>query len=253
MSEIFSIITINYNNLAGLRRTVNSVIGQTALNNVQYIVVDGASSDGSVEFLNEHKNKINKLISEKDHGIYDAMNKGLAMATGDYVWFVNSGDAIYSASTVEDLLPLVEKSPDVIFGDTMFIQPDGKELGLISRLKPQRLPAGLDGDSFRYGMSVCHQSFIVKRKLSPQYNLKYKQAADIDWIIRILKNQPLTEKYQGILSCFEIGGSSYQNEKKAWKERYKVLAEHYGSIPNIAAHLWIAIRRVLFNRGIWKP
>jgi glycosyltransferase involved in cell wall biosynthesis len=253
MPEKFSVITINYNNLKGLERTFNSVVSQTAREAVEFIVVDGNSSDGSAEFLKQNTSQINQLIIEKDNGLYDAMNKGLSAASGEYVWFVNSGDAIYNSNVVESLLPLLALNIDVIFGDTMFIEPNGAEIGPISKLKPQPLPDSLGPSSFRYGMSVCHQSFIVKRKLSPLYDLNFKQAADIDWIINILENKPKTEKYSGIISAFETGGSSYQNEKKAWKERYHVLRKHYGVIPNYLAHFWIALRRVLFNNGIWKP
>jgi hypothetical protein len=125
-------------------------------------------------------------------------------------------------------------------------------LGLISKLKPQPLPKKLGPGSFRFGMCVCHQSFLVHKELAPLYNLKYKQAADIDWIIQILENKPETIRYNGIISCFETGGSSYQNERKALKERFAVLQNHYGKIPNFLAHLWIALRRGLFKMGVWN-
>lgn len=253
MPDIFSVITINYNNLEGLKRTLESVWSQTAIDKIQFIVIDGYSTDGSVEYLNLHRKRIDILVTEKDKGIYDAMNKGLAAASGEYVWFVNSGDAIYDPHVTESLLPLVEKDPDVIFGDTMFIEQDGSEIGLISKLKPQPLPEKLGPGSFRYGMCVCHQSFIVKRKRAPIYDLQYRQAADIDWIIKVLNAEPVSVKYDGIISSFETGGSSYQNEKKAWKERFTVLKRNYGAVPNLLAHLWIVIRRILFKMGVWRP
>jgi hypothetical protein len=135
----------------------------------------------------------------------------------------------------------------------MFIDSAGKELGLISKLKPQPLPVKLDKNSFRFGMNVCHQSFIARRQICPDYDLQYRQAADIDWILKILRNQPSNVKADMVIASFETGGSSAQNEKKAWKERYRVLEKYYGRIPNILAHCWIVIRRILFNAGVWRP
>lgn len=247
MSRTFSVITINYNNLKGLKRTLKSVWGQTARDHIECIVVDGGSTDGAVEFLQENAASIDTLIIEPDKGIYDAMNKGLQAATGEFVWFVNSGDEIRDAEVAAHLLSLADQEVDVIFGDTMFVDPDGHDIGLISRLKPQPLPDSLHPGSFRFGMNVCHQSFIARRTICPPYDLQYRQAADIDWIIRILKKAPATVKSPRVIACFEIGGSSSQNEKKAWKERFTVLASHYGYIPNLFNHLWIFIRRILFN------
>lgn len=253
MLEPISVITINYNNLNGLKRTLDSVFCQTQRQKLQFIVVDGGSTDGSAEYLKENASKIDLLIIEKDKGIYDAMNKGLQKAHGCYVWFVNSGDIIYNSAVTENILPLILQDPDVIFGDTMFTDAEGNDIGLISKMKPQPLPQKLGPNSFRYGMCVCHQSFISKRSISPMYDLKYKLAADIHWIIEILKNRPTTARFQGVISGFETGGSSYQNEKKALKERYEVLQNAYGTIPNFLAHIWIAIRRILFKAKIWRP
>lgn len=253
MHKPVSVITINYNNLKGLKRTLDSVWNQTARQSIELVVIDGGSKDGSAEYLKEHAGSIDVLVSEKDKGIYDAMNKGLHAANGKYVWFVNSGDAIYEKSVTEKLLPILAQNPDVVFGDTMFIDSNDNELGLISRLKPQPLPEKLGPESFRFGMNFCHQSFIARKEICPDYDLQYRQAADIDWILQILKKQPSSVKAAFTIAAFETGGSSTQNEKKALKERYKVLSKHYGALPNFAAHIWILIRRVLFNTGIWRP
>jgi glycosyltransferase involved in cell wall biosynthesis len=242
-----SVITINYNNLRGLRRTFASVQQQTARNEIQWIVVDGNSSDGSVAFLREHAAEIEVLCIEKDAGIYDAMNKGLALAEAPYVWFMNSGDIIYQDDVAEKLCAMTASNPDVLFGDTMFIDERGMELGLISKLKPQRFPEKLDKWSFRFGMNLCHQSFIAKKSICPAYDLQYRQAADVDWIIRILEKNPVNVRYDGVIAGFETGGSSAQHEKKAWKERFNVLSKHYGFLPNCINHCWIVLRRLMFN------
>lgn len=253
MKKVFSVITINFNNLSGLKRTVQSVASQSARHAIEFIVVDGMSTDGGATWLQEHSALFDRLIIEKDKGIYDAMNKGLQAATGDYVWFVNSGDTIFDNQVAAELLKLTSGNPDVLFGDTMFIAPDGHPIGLISKLKPQPLPEKLGPDSFRFGMNVCHQSFIVKRSLAPEYDLQYRQAADIDWIIRILRNKPVSLKAPFVIAGFETGGSSSQNEKKALKERFHVLKSHFGAIPNLVNHLWIFVRRILFNLKLYRP
>lgn len=252
MSAILSVITINYNNLAGLKRTVDSVLQQTARAAIEFIVIDGGSTDGAADYLREIESQINVLVIEKDKGLYDAMNKGLQRATAPYVWFVNSGDIIYEKEVAAKVLALAEKNPDIVFGDTMITDNQGADLGLMSKLKPQAFPKTLHAGSFRFGMSVCHQSFIVKKECCGPYDLQYRQVADIDWVIDILKKNPSTLRYNGIIAGFEQGGTSAQNEKRAWKERYEVLKKHYGWFPNILAHAWIIVRRVLFKMKLWN-
>lgn len=247
MPKKLSVITINYNNYSGLIRTAESVINQTSRSDIEWIVVDGDSSDESKDWIKNNQSDIDVLISEPDKGIYDAMNKGIEIASGAYLWFMNSGDAIFNLNTAQLLLQDLKSEKDIYFSDTMFIDQKGKEIGLISQLKPQRLPKSLVPSSFRFGMNVCHQSFVVKKKDVPKYNLQYRLASDIDWVIAILKTSPSNLRCNYILSRFETGGSSYQNTNEAWKERYKVLREHYGSLSNLLAHGYILLRRVFFK------
>jgi glycosyltransferase involved in cell wall biosynthesis len=246
---LFSIVTIHFNDLEGLRRTADSIMGQTERKAFEWIVIDGGSTDGSVAYLEGLGDRIDVLVSEKDGGIYDAMNKGLERCKGVYVWFMNAGDTIHAADVVERLVgELPAELPDVIFGDTEFMDEAGRPVGLISKLKPQPFPSRLHGGSFRYGMNICHQSFLAKRSLSPKFDLQYRQAADVDWIIQILKRmRGQSFRSSLVISNFELGGSSAQHTQKAWKERYLVLQRHYGWLPNLFAHGWILFRRLLFN------
>ena len=241
-----SIITINFNNLAGLQKTVESV-GSHLPEGVEWIVVDGNSTDGSVEYISEAPFSL-KII-EKDKGIYDAMNKGLKAAQGEYVWFMNSGDRFHSGDSVSRMLDFLVRFPavDCFYGDTEFVDEKYQPMGLISKLKPQKFPLNLTKSSFRTGMSICHQSFVVRKSLCDEYNLKYRFAADVDWIIRILDKNPVTMPVDFVVADFAVGGSSYLHTKKAMKERFQILGEHYGYFANILAHIWIVIRRILFN------
>lgn len=239
-----------------MRRTVESILGQQHRQDWEWIVIDGGSTDGSVDYLTGLKDHISVLVSERDGGIYDAMNKGLRRATGEYVWFVNAGDALHDPLVIGQVVGEIRayegehggQKPDVVFGDTMFIDDAGTALGLISQLKPQPFPKRLHAGSFRFGMNVCHQSVLVRRSLAPEYDVSYRQAADVDWMIAVLKSmRGGSLRLSFVVSDFETGGSSYQHTQKAWKERYAVLSKHYGGLWNFFAHAWILFRRLLFN------
>ncbi len=246
-----SLITINYNNLRGLKATVESVVNSVGfpfLNEVEWIIVDGNSQDGSAEWLRENAVKFQQLIIEKDRGIYDAMNKGITRSTGDFLWFLNSGDRLADVKVLGTVIQEMRShEADVYFGDTLFVDTDGRDLGLISEKKPQPFPAELGPNSFRFGMNICHQSFIAKKELAPLYNTEYSLAADVDWIIQILKKKPISYRFSLVVSKFEVGGSSYEHTQKAWKERYAILSKHYGALSNFLAHIWIFCRRIIFN------
>jgi len=247
---VVSIITINYNNLEGLKATHQSVIAQDAQrNDYEWLIIDGGSTDDSKKFIESNNEHIDHWVSEADEGIYDAMNKGITTAKGDYLWFLNSGDRFHHEQSLQNVLSAIEQNPnaDVFFGDTDFVDEKYQSIGLISELKPQKFPEKITKSSFRFGMNICHQSIIVRTAISPNYNLEFKQASDIDWILNVLELNPITHKVSGVLSDFQIGGSSTENSRKAIKERYEIFKNHFGFLPNILAHVWIVIRRVLFN------
>ena len=161
----FSIITITYNAEQWLERTILSVLSQS-YTNVEYIVIDGASTDRTVELIKQYEAGISYWVSEPDQGLYDAMNKGLRKATGDYVWFLNAGDTLYTADTLQSVVASLKKSvslPDVLYGETQIVDAQGRSLGM-RRLKA---PRKLTWNRFRMVMLVCHQSFLVKRSLAP--------------------------------------------------------------------------------------
>src|ERR1700761_112956 len=132
-----SIITIVYNNASDIERTILSVINQT-YKNIEYIIIDGASTDGTLNIIGKYRDSISKLVSEPDKGIYDAMNKGLQQATGDYVLFMNSGDEIYAGDTVEKIFN-TEPDADIYYGETEMINADGKSLGRRRHKAPKQL------------------------------------------------------------------------------------------------------------------
>jgi glycosyltransferase involved in cell wall biosynthesis len=244
MHPKISIITVCYNAETLIERTMQSVFSQTC-SNIEYIIIDGKSTDNTIEivrnfqFNNSTIQQFNS-ISEPDTGIYDAMNKGLGAATGDYVWFINAGDEIYDPTTIEKLIPCFEKNADVIYGDTVRVDESGHILGL----REKRPPKKFTWKSFRMGMTVCHQSILISRNIVPNYDLQYKISADIDWVIRAMKQAKNVCNSHQILSRFLVGGYSQQRRKKALKERFAIMKKHYGLLKTLLFHAFIGFRYV---------
>lgn len=236
----FTIITITYNAARWLERTVLSVLSQS-YPHIEYIIIDGASTDGTVDIIKQYASGLAYWVSEPDRGLYDAMNKGLERASGDYVWFMNAGDTLYTADTVQRIVASLKKSvslPDVIYGETAIVDAEGKSLGM-RRLKA---PKQLTWKSFRMGMLVCHQSFIAKRELAPKYDTQYRLVADFDWCIQCLKRSRKTHNTHLVLSNFLEDGLSSTQRKASLKERYAVMCKYYGKPLTALLHGWFALR-----------
>ena len=241
---IFSIITVTYNAAGCLEQTIQSVISQS-YSGIEYIIIDGHSHDGTQEIIRRYESQIARWISEPDKGLYDAMNKGLSLATGDYVWFINAGDLIYSNDTVQKIVNQLDKEqlPDIIYGETLMSDAQGNTLGMRRLKTPERLT----WKSFKMGMLVCHQSFIVKREIAETYDMQYRFTADFDWCIRCMKKADLLFNTHLILSRFLEAGISSANRKESLKERYRIMCENYGKIPTQLRHIWFAVRFYMFK------
>jgi glycosyltransferase, group 2 family len=240
MQPRISIITICYNAASTITRTLRSVSAQT-YPNIQYLIIDGASKDNTLELVRELAPEA-EVYSERDKGIYDAMNKGLDRATGDYVWYVNAGDALASPTTVEDLVRATctgDSLPDVLYGDTRLIDAEDHDLGL-RRLRP---PLQLDWRSFRSGMLVCHQAFVAKRSISPHYDLRYRFSADVDWCIRVLKEAKTTAFYPEPIALYLNEGTTTANHRASLIERFHVMRHHYGLVTTVLQHLRFLVDR----------
>ncbi len=237
---VVSIITITYNASRWLERTILSILSQS-YSNIEYIIIDGGSTDGTVDIIKQYASGISYWVSEPDKGIYDAMNKGLQKATGDYVWFINAGDSLYTSDTVQRVVSLVQKKkvlPDIIYGETSIIDEDGNSQGR-RRLKA---PDKLSWKSFRMGMLVCHQSFITKCTIVPLYDLTYRYSSDFDWCIRCMKQAKSIYNTRMVLSNFLEGGVSTTQRKASLKERYDVMCKYYGIVSTSLLHVWFAMR-----------
>lgn len=237
---IFSIITITYNAEKFLERTIRSIVAQDC-QDFEYIVVDGASKDGTLEIIKQNQTIITNWISEPDKGLYDAMNKGLHLASGDFVWFMNAGDEIADYQVISELKKMIATETDVLYGDTFFVNDAGEKLGLRSQITPHQLPLNLRWQDMKYGMLVCHQAFIVRRNIAPFY-IENNLSADIDWEIVCLKRSRKTIFVDFVLAHYLVGGISNKQLKRSLLDRYAVLKKHFGFLGTIKSHAVILLR-----------
>lgn len=253
----FTIITCTYQAEKELERTLRSVLQQT-YKDVEHLIVDGASTDATLQLAQAYvtesqaQNNGHKVMvtSEPDKGLYDAMNKGLRHATGDYVLFLNAGDTFPSESTLTQVAACAERAsvlPGVLYGDTDIVDNEGRFVRH-RRLSP---PKKLSWKSFMQGMVVCHQAFYARTDLAKQvpYQLKYRYSADVDWCIRVMKmaqkqGLPLCN-VQTVVANYLDGGMTEKNHKASLKERFRVMKSHYGYLPTLFMHAWFAVRSVL--------
>ncbi len=227
-----------YNNARDIERTMLSVVNQTYAN-IEYIIIDGLSTDGTLDIIKKYSDKIAKLISEKDEGIYDAMNKGLALATGDYVLFMNSGDELYSSDTVADVFASAENA-DIYYGETEMIDANGKSLGQ----RRHKAPEQFTWRSFKYGMSISHQAIYIKRSVTELFNRKYELSADIDWILNAAKKAKTIVNTHQYVAKYLVGGMSKARHRQSLSERFDIMKHYYGLVPTLFNHVVIA-----FNLG----
>lgn len=233
---VLSVITIVYNNVQDIERSMLSVLNQS-YPHIQYLVIDGGSTDGTKAIIEKYQLQLSTYLSEPDQGIYDAMNKGLALATGDYVLFMNSGDEIYDQDTVAKVFRSAADA-DIYYGETEMFNANWQSLGQ----RRHQAPEAFHWKSFKYGMNISHQAIYVKRSLTEPYDLKYKYSADIDWIIKVAKKALKIINTRQYVAKYLVGGVSKQKHLESLKERFKIFSKYYGFVPNLYNHLVIAIR-----------
>ncbi len=232
-----SIITITFNAEKFLERTIKSVINQT-YDNIEYIIIDGKSSDNTIKIIKKYEKYITKWISEPDKGLYDAMNKGIDLATGDYIQFLNAGDELAYENVLQEVFQKCAGA-DLIYGYTLRVNEDKTTYKGWHKKTPT--PEELSEKSFLNGMVICHQAMIVKREIVPKYDLKWKLVADIDWSIRLLKKVKTKCLADFTIIYFLEGGLSKQRLKDSLKERWKVLQHHFGFFPTLFNHIKIVL------------
>ena len=265
-TPVFSIITVTYNAERTLPATLDSILSQK-YRNIEFILIDGDSKDHTFAMAQEQAPRLRghctagvKLLSEPDNGLYDVMNKGLRLATGDYPIFLNAGDRFHSPRTLHEAADQVmEESPrpDLLYGQTDIVDAQGKYL----RPRHYEAPDRLTGSSFLQGMLVCHQAFWPSRPLCEgkvgnlknkacghwiEYDTpKYRYSADYDWCIRLLSFSRYNHYTRSTLIDYLDEGLTTQNHRASLRERFRIMAAHYGLAAALCSHLRILLRRIL--------
>ncbi len=243
MQPLLSIITPTYNAQAVLLPTLRSVSEQTWRGRVEHLIIDGASADDTVSVA---KTTADVLISEADRGIYDAMNKGLRLATGHYVCFLNAGDTFYAADTLERALS-GGAGADFIYGKTLMRRPDDGTVRPWYKTPP---PAHeLSWRSFINGMVLCHQAMLVRHTCAADFRSDLRVSADLDWCINTLKKVQSIYELPDYMCYYLEGGFSAKNRFRSWTERWRVLQTHFGVFPTLYQHIHIAAAAL--QRGTW--
>lgn len=233
-APLFSIITVTYNAADTVGRTLDSVASQTC-RLYEHIIVDGLSTDGTMAAVASAPGAdLRRVLSERDTGLYDAMNKGLGMARGDYLIFLNAGDKFHSSETLQLLADKIMDNdyPGIVYGQTDLVDDAGRRIG------PRHLeaPRQLKYTDFANGMLVCHQAFVVLRRLASSYSLKYRFSADYDWCIRCLQHSRRNVYAGGVLIDYLAEGMTTANRRKSLIERFRIMSYYYGFWPTLIRH-----------------
>lgn len=253
----FSVVTCTFNAASVLQRTLDSVLHQD-YPGIEHLIIDGLSKDDTVKMAKDYKEKSDKagtghqvtVTSEKDNGLYDAMNKGISRATGTYIVFLNAGDVFPHKDTIDTIASSLadgETLPGVLYGDTDIVDAEGHFL----RHRRLRPPKNLTWKSFKHGMLVCHQAFYARTdiaKTTPYNNRDYRFSADVDWCIRIMKEcalRKLTLKnIDDVIVNYLDGGMTNKNHNASLKERFRIMARHYGLLQTILLHVYFVFRSI---------
>ena len=231
---LISIITITYNASKVLEPTMLSIASQT-FKDFEHVIVDGASTDDTLAIARRQGTPNLRILSEPDNGLYDAMNKGLEMARGRYVIFLNAGDTFHTPEVLGLYASAAsETDADIIYSETDIVDATRQRIG------PRHLsaPEILTFNSFSQGMLICHQAFMVRRSLAPTYNLSYRFSADYEWTLQcILRTTP-----KRCVNLHTVGidylsdGLTDNNHLKSLKERFDIMRRHYGLRTALLRH-----------------
>lgn len=234
MSPLFSIITVTYNAESTLPATLASVAEQKC-RMFEYIIMDGVSSDRTLKLAIDAGIPEARIMSSPDEGIYDAMNKAIDVAKGQYLIFLNAGDRFHSPDTLQMIADTVLDNdfPGVVYGQTDLVDADGKFVAH----RHLQAPENLTLESFSEGMTVCHQAFIVNCKLVQPYDLKYRYSADYEWCIRVLQRSRHNVYIPAVIIDYLYEGMTTRHRRESLIERFNIMSRYYGLLPTMWRHL----------------
>ncbi len=219
-----SIITVVYNNKATIANAIESVLSQN-YKDIEYIIIDGKSTDGTLDVINHYSSRISKIVSEKDNGIYDAMNKGLRLATGDVIGILNSDDFYANNSILSEVMSQFNKDHDldILYGDLVYVKPDD-----VNKLVRKWKSKPYNSNFFENGDVPPHPSLFVSSRVYKEagyFNLKYRLASDYEFMLRIFKKFNFKIKYLPIVFVnMRLGGATNKNLKNIIKGNAEILS-----------------------------
>lgn len=237
---MISIITITYNAERWLERTMQSVLAQSC-KDYEYIIVDGASKDGTVDIIKRLEPEFEGRLSwksEPDKGLYDAMNKGIARAKGDFLWFVNAGDEIYAPDTLAHIVAAAMDDTDIVYGKASIVNAEGIKVSEHHKVTP----SDLQRKHLLNGLVVCHQAILVRRSIADKYNTDYRICADYEWVVKAVTASRKNVYLDEYVCKFLTEGVSQKQRKRAWKERFHIMRAHYGLCATLWAHFLIVLK-----------
>lgn len=225
-----SVVTVVFNGSKVIEETILSVINQT-YKNVEYIIIDGQSTDGTQEIIKKYKGQISHYISEKDNGVYEAMNKALKIASGEFLIFMNAGDKFSASFTLEKFVKSISDLEAVYYGDTLYVDQSNKEVyargGKFNKLK-------------FYFTNICHQSIFYPKHVysTMAYNTKYTIYSDWEYNLKLRKKGVIFIFLPMIICTFELGGiSSNQKDIEFGKDFSRIIIRNLGWVTYLSGYL----------------
>lgn len=233
-SPLFSIITVTYNAEATVGVTLDSVRSQTCAL-YEHLIIDGASSDGTLALCRQGATDRQHILSEPDRGLYDAMNKGITRASGKYLIFLNAGDAFHAPDTLQKIANtiLAGNYPGVVYGQTDIVDASRRKVADRHLIAPEKLTL----NSFADGMVVCHQAFVALRRIAGHFDLRYRYSADYEWCIRVLQHSRHNVLIPESIVDYLAEGMTTRNRMASLKERFRIMCHYYGTLPTVWRHL----------------
>lgn len=245
MQPLITVITVTYNAAKAIDKTLKSLKNQT-FRDFEYLVIDGCSKDSTCDIIRNANIEQCILISEPDKGLYDAMNKALALAKGKYVIFLNAGDTFHDKDSLLHYAKEAAKERDIIYGDTIIVDSHGKKFAD----RHLKAPSSLTKDSFSNGMLICHQAFMVRKELAPRYDLSYRFSADYDWCVKCINNSDSSQcvNLNEVTVDYLNDGLTDNNKLKSLRERFNIMVSHYGWWKTVSKHIEFIFRAIKRGR-----
>ncbi|NDW11790.1 glycosyltransferase [Bacteroides sp. 214] len=233
MSSLITIVTVSYNAASTIEATILNVINQT-YKNIEYIIIDGGSKDDTLDIIKRYEDKISSWISEPDKGVYDAMNKGIEKATGEWILFLNCGDSFYTNTVLFDVAERLGNSDaDVVYGDTMCVFSE----------KINKRIDGLSIENIQKRMPFCHQSCFLRTKVAKEnlFDLGYKVCADYNQFYNLYTKGARFEYVSTIIAYYNLADVSLSNSNEL------LMFDEIAKINGSDKHTVFKLKRAVFS------